>query len=831
MSLAQTRSAHSLPAAAPNHAQTYNTGVSAPVSKSRKLPDASTGGSANMPPRKRTKEHSCDSCRRRKLKCDRGWPCGACRDRNEEHLCTWEEGVVPERAGRDAPDNMMLLQRMASLESKFEQLIERIDTVTSPKKEAPPPAKQPVDPPSEQTEWNTHHVTNVSSMLSMFLQPTDVHQRRRVLLCMLHHMPPAPLLDGIFDSFRHEVQCINGILDKAYLQSCMSDIVLLQDALREKSDFFNQLCLSDLSRYIYSVAVSLSICATVVVFSRDAQLNAFQGSMDSLPLYQRYIREALLGLSALPVFDEPNLNFVIIMVLVLSCLSFSRLPGIASGIISHAVQVAFLLDLDMEPPESMSYEEAYRRVQLYFVLCAHDWFSTMAIKRYPLIPNDKERLPSLFGSAEQRSKYLSPYQQMKLKLAHLFCRSSPLIIPQKENYAYIRQLHDEALEVQSSMPNIWLDPHNSTMSTLCAKMHRMFGEGALHYLLLRIHLQYYMRGWDDETYALSRDTCYASARSLLRLFREAFSWKIRNEGCGNACESFVPDEISVPARMWYFSHWCTAAALLLLKHVTMLNERNGHTSWNHERESTVEELCIMSRLFQYLSPVLSYAREGYDAMQRVASHALQKDIDIAQLSNTNCVTHWADRIMPHRTHAPSSEPMSVLNTLSKRNEFSSVADSTSQASSTPSISSHSCSSLENATTGMSSAQQSPNFRAPSNTSSVSGRSSDSNMEFDTFWAKFAAPQVVDNTAATGSQQDMPYPVLPEPSMFLMQSHQAPIPVDADMALMLQQKDLLDTDPLSSNVGSLTPFADDFLRSLDNIPPTLDSNASAPLPIL
>ena len=52
-----------------------------------------------------------------------------------------------------------------------------------------------------------------------------------------------------------------------------------------------------------------------------------------------------------------------------------------------------------------------------------------------------------------------------------------------------------------------------------------------------------------------------------------------------------------------------------------------------------------------------------------------------------------------------------------------------------------------------------------------------------------------------------------------------------MALMLQQKDLLDTDPLSSNVGSLTPFADDFLRSLDNIPPTLDSNASAPLPIL
>ena len=38
---------------------------------------------------------SCENCRRRKLKCDRRAPCGACIDRGEGINCTWEDGVQP----------------------------------------------------------------------------------------------------------------------------------------------------------------------------------------------------------------------------------------------------------------------------------------------------------------------------------------------------------------------------------------------------------------------------------------------------------------------------------------------------------------------------------------------------------------------------------------------------------------------------------------------------------------------------------------------------------------------------------------------------------------
>ncbi len=50
-------------------------------------------GSSSAAAKKRTM--SCENCRRRKLKCDRKAPCGACIDREEAHLCTWEDGVQP----------------------------------------------------------------------------------------------------------------------------------------------------------------------------------------------------------------------------------------------------------------------------------------------------------------------------------------------------------------------------------------------------------------------------------------------------------------------------------------------------------------------------------------------------------------------------------------------------------------------------------------------------------------------------------------------------------------------------------------------------------------
>ncbi|GAA5978115.1 hypothetical protein JCM10908_004234 [Rhodotorula pacifica] len=50
-------------------------------------------GAVSNKKRRNRKPVTCAQCRRRKLKCDRGFPCGACRDRQEGHLCEWEGAI------------------------------------------------------------------------------------------------------------------------------------------------------------------------------------------------------------------------------------------------------------------------------------------------------------------------------------------------------------------------------------------------------------------------------------------------------------------------------------------------------------------------------------------------------------------------------------------------------------------------------------------------------------------------------------------------------------------------------------------------------------------
>lgn len=109
--------------------------------------------------RRKKKAVSCEGCRRRKLKCDRGWPvsarkrdevganstaandssliktwqCGACRDRSEAHLCKWEGGTRPQATGRDQ-DNGPLLMRMDRIEQMLASIADKVGVSNDVKK-------------------------------------------------------------------------------------------------------------------------------------------------------------------------------------------------------------------------------------------------------------------------------------------------------------------------------------------------------------------------------------------------------------------------------------------------------------------------------------------------------------------------------------------------------------------------------------------------------------------------------------------------------------------------------------------------------------------------
>jgi len=790
-------------------------------------PDVAPGptlSAAVPPPRKRTKAQSCDSCRRRKLKCDRGWPCGACCDRNEQHLCTWGDGVVPERTGRDTGDSGAVLQRLNLLEVKLDRILERMDGTATPASTAP------CTPPASMTSHRVGLDLHCADMLGYMEPDMYLRYRRDALEQMYKNLPEADVLSLLMHVFIKEIEWMSAILTERRAQELLSEVALLRKQVARHPTYIQRLTLEQVTHLIYILAICFSVCGIALPVARDAPHQiAMEGRVP--PSHMRYFQDVLVGLRTMDTLEEPRMEFVIAMAILTCGLYTSRPPASAASLVSQTVQVALLLGLDEEPPDNMSFEDASCRVHLYAILCIHDWFLTTYIKRRPLILSDPKRLPSLFGTREQRGKFLSCYQQMKLEIAHLYCRSSSLMMPSSEDYAYVQQLHAEAMALQRQTEVIWNDVDDVDGAPNTMKhLQRTFGITSLHYLMIRIHLPYYMRGWDVKRYELSRDACFASARALLRLFREAFSWKMPKNETGQSCESYIPTEFPIASRMWFFCHWCTAAAVLLLKHLTLLNERNEQPSWDPERESIVQDLCIMSRLLNYLAPVSTIAREGYDAMQRVASHIMQMDFDNSQVGQDNCVTHWADRILPARcSQQPKTEPMMMLRSLVRHNDYS-VSHMRSEPTYDASSSSSPTEALPNPSGA---AAASGSGLTPSSTSSLPGMASPvpaiTTSDFDTFWGKFAVPPAGHSDPPNMPANSLSVPnELPAPSSFLLPPQNL-MHMNTDVSPVVYPMNMLLGNPLNFNVGSIGPFTDDFIRSLDNYAKSGPHSTSLPLP--
>ncbi|KAI2791849.1 hypothetical protein POX_c04728 [Penicillium oxalicum] len=102
--------------------------VAAVESSDKTNPPAPTGSSKPNPAPKKGKDKkifSCHSCRRRKLKCDRFDPCGACQARGQGHLCTWEEGQRPE------PNHRESLEQLTKMILKLTEEVQELKTLNS----------------------------------------------------------------------------------------------------------------------------------------------------------------------------------------------------------------------------------------------------------------------------------------------------------------------------------------------------------------------------------------------------------------------------------------------------------------------------------------------------------------------------------------------------------------------------------------------------------------------------------------------------------------------------------------------------------------------------
>ncbi|WFC96362.1 hypothetical protein MBRA1_003019 [Malassezia brasiliensis] len=780
--------------------------------------DASRGGGSRMgakrvralaaaiareraPPRKRTKKaQSCDPCRRRKLKCDRGWPCGACCDRNEQDACTWEDGVVPEHTGRDAQKNTLVLQKMGVIESQLDRLLQRLDDVEARLGDRERPRGK------RAREYLAHTMDSytVGGVFGVSWQPSSDACMRRTLMHMQASMPDETTMRELLDVYASEMDWSRRFLDTDEVNARAEKVLALEARLEEDPDCIEHLSRDEVTHLIYTEAIVLAIMGLSMVFSRDSKHKERYKERDSLRLYGPYFHEAMLGLSTLNVFEEPHMDYIF---------------SIGVCLLQTTVHVALLLDLDVEPPPSLPPLEASRRVQTFMMLCLQDWFCTTTTKRLPIIRPDPIRFPSMFGTPEQQSKYLTVAEQSRLGLAHLYSKASILDL-QHDDYSVTCRLHDEAMRLRARISK---EHHEPGLSESTRSIYAFIGAAGFDYFLLRIHLRFYVRGWDDPRYRLSRDTCFSSARHLLQVFRAAFSWKVPPRALidtpNKPGEWAVPDQVSVAARMWWLSNWATAGALLLVKHLTILSERDETQHWDQEREEIVQDLCIMSRLLQYLSPITTFAHQGYEAMQRVAAHALRENFHAPPGAQDNFVAHWAARLLQMRPDAPckgdgaacsSAEPMSLLNRMMNSSHPFSERDTTSG--------SFVASGTANPYPGDA---HSPHLMKEGTVPPAVA----SDDQLDTFWAQFAMPQYQRTspippipvvTSAMPPQTDpvfsLPLPMPTGDQNEWLSNISAP-----DTAFLGPSRDFVTSNQFNFPMASLGPLTDDLLRMFDGFP--------------
>ncbi|KAJ5941756.1 C6 finger domain protein [Penicillium verrucosum] len=153
---------------------------------------------------------SCHSCRRRKLKCDRFDPCGACQVRGEGDRCTWEEGQRPERHHCESLEKLPKMisnlgKEVQELKLLNSSLMEKFhgkggdgvaETLALMTPDLRPPSNGGISCDSN-SRWG--------------LQLSDIHQWTSYQLMAL--LPASPLLWGLVSHYIFSSASLTGFID------------------------------------------------------------------------------------------------------------------------------------------------------------------------------------------------------------------------------------------------------------------------------------------------------------------------------------------------------------------------------------------------------------------------------------------------------------------------------------------------------------------------------------------------------------------------------------------------------------------------------------------
>ncbi|WFD28758.1 hypothetical protein MNAN1_003772 [Malassezia nana] len=384
--------------------------------------------------------------------------------------------------------------------------------------------------------------------LSLSFHGAD-NRKTRVLLLVMHTLlPSVPDMKNLVETFLEGVDGVDDVVGSSIAHQHLKRVLQYKESLLAQPD---ALCCYDteqLQQTLYSCALCMIFFATASAYYRH-----IIQPLGRTPIMD-YIHVSLNVLATLNVYQEPNILFVLIVALLLMHFMYALRPSVAAELLYQAMNVSVMLGLHHEPSALMAFDEAKRRVRWYALLCASDWDLTSVMERQPILPMDKTRFPSIFGTDEDRSRYLPPSLLGRLLCARLSFRTTNLLRCINGTNKDTDELHQDILNAMALFQR-FLDTSTADKDQQPLWIRTKFGIASLHYLLIRLHVPYYVRAWNDEQFSMSKKTCFESALFLLHLFRDVFQSCISAQNAGANVSS-----LSQMANYFQFaSRWCCSS--------------------------------------------------------------------------------------------------------------------------------------------------------------------------------------------------------------------------------------------------------------------------------
>ncbi|EST04814.2 Zn(2)-C6 fungal-type DNA-binding domain protein [Kalmanozyma brasiliensis GHG001] len=624
---------------------------------------------------------SCEACRRRKLKCDRGWPCGACRDRGESSKCEWAEGVRPQNTGRDTGDSSQINDRLDRLEAMMGAIAGSLGVDLPGAKSSPSTANGVAQRKLSSVSVNSANAASTSKLSTLaelgaveaskaaalattsppknetprpyyssgsvswgfgfgFSQMNQVSSEeitRTTFYELLNLLPDKTIIQGLTDFYFRELSWMAYLIpEEAFRkrQRAVEEVRLYWDGRPDAMPY------AEMRDSLRLVSTIHALCGAALVFGEPKEAEDLPEKYGK-QAFTIFLDAAQHALTVLDIYEELHVDNVRTMVLLSSCMSALKGPAVGAAMMANICFMAYALQLDVEPSETLPLDERKDRIGLFATLCISDWFSAGNVKRSYIIDPANTSMPSLFGPDAHNSELVSTHLQYKLKLSDVARRASHRIrMSEDEAYEFTKQLHQEVVAIEASIPehlrfdDSLIDLQDSDNQETWQRSAMAL---AVQMQLLTLHKRFYVQSWSNPKYKESRDISFAASMLIIKVFRNAFKWFTPRENAtideqrAMIGEGMRTQHKSV-SRLWFFAQMSIIASLVLIHFVSMLDTHPQEScDWDSSelRAQITDDLKFVRLLLQALSSKSKLAMDGARAIQPPESNRNKRKADDA----------------------------------------------------------------------------------------------------------------------------------------------------------------------------------------------------------